>query len=57
MTKLLSASSGTPCVWESAIIIVALSFRDWLMQHAEGLASGKLIISDEHNCIVNADDM
>ncbi len=37
--------------------IVAPSFRDWLMQHAEGLASGKLIFSEEDNCIVNADDM
>jgi cell wall assembly regulator SMI1 len=35
--------------------IVAPSFRDWLMQHAEGLESGKLIFSEEHNCIINAD--
>lgn len=37
--------------------IVAPSFRDWLMQQAEGLESGKFIFSEEYNCIVNVDNV
>lgn len=36
--------------------IVAPSFCDWLRQQGEGLASGRLIFSDEYNRVVNADD-
>lgn len=37
--------------------IVAPSFRAWLTQYAEGLASGRFIFSEAYNAIVNVEDM
>ncbi len=37
--------------------LVAPSFRDWLKQYAEGLASGQFVYSEEYGSVVDVNDL